>query len=36
MISSPYITHGFIAKNIIYDKKYSLKNSIPEIENGEI
>ena len=36
MISSPYITHGFIAKNIIYDKKYSLKNFIPEIENGEI
>ena len=31
---SPYITYGFIAKNIIYDKKYDLDNFIAEKKNG--
>ena len=34
-ISSPYITYGFIAKNITYDKKYELKNFVPEIDDYE-
>ena len=33
--SSPYITYGFMAKYITYDKKYSLKNFVPEIKNDE-
>ena len=33
--SSPYITYGFIAKNITYEKKYNLNNFVPEIKNNE-
>ena len=34
-ISSPYITYGFIARNLIYEKKYDLDNFIPELEYKE-
>ena len=32
--SSPYITYGFIAKNIVYDKTYDLSNFVPEMNNN--
>ena len=34
-ISSPYITYGFMAKNLIYDKTYDLNNFIPEMKNNK-
>ena len=33
--SSPYITSGFIEKNLIYDQKYDLINFIPIFKNNE-
>ena len=33
-ITSPYLTYGFIAKNILYDKTYELNNFIPEMDNN--
>ena len=35
IISSPYITYGFMAKYLIYDKKYDLDNFIPEMKHNK-
>ena len=35
ILSSPYITYGFMAKNITYDKKYNLNNFIQEWDGFE-
>ena len=35
IISSPYITYGFMAKNLVYDKKYDLNNFIPEMKHNK-
>ena len=35
ILSSPYITYGFMAKNITYDKKYDLNNFVPEWDGFE-
>ena len=34
-LTSPYITYGFMAQNLVYDKKYDLSNFIAEKEKGE-
>ena len=35
IISSPYITFGYLTEKIIYDQKYDLKNFIPVYDNKE-